>query len=424
MKKLLFITTSLFLFLMVAVSCTEKENLIEKAKPGSYTIEKMVNAIKSETESRGINNTNTDFDVVYDPDYIYLHIVGSTDFVYIPLYTVQCDAETQCKCFSYHIDILENGDALLTPYIDNNGKLASESLEIPNGSNCYFSSVEESVWKLTDEQIYHKTDLVLYRKEDNINKEIYRSIENFSITQLTNPTDDLLMGRACAAFTVVGVFYDAEQMNNNPFMQIVPFNNEKFKSVMGSYPDKWYMKIYCGGKPFVSGYDLGTEEIYSNDSSNDFGYYCTGPFVTNDENRDNSNHQFVKFTSSYQGISTYFVESWGYNSQIGNNLLTPVLNRTDSPINVYIMIKHWEGEGEPDLNWLISDDDALYTRMNITGEIYPFNNCFYNLGLIMDIRQFKKAWDEAQSSRASQSRSANGPYYFELKDAKVICETY
>ena len=74
--------------------------------------------------------------------------------------------------------------------------------------------------------------------------------------------------------------------------------------------------------------------------------------------------------------------------------------------------------------WLASDNDALYTKVDIKGFTYPENNTFYNLGLLMDIRQFKQAWDEAQSSRASQSRSANGPYYFELKDAKVICETY
>ena len=81
-----------------------------------------------------------------------------------------------------------------------------------------------------------------------------------------------------------------------------------------------------------------------------------------------------------------------------------------------------EGKGEPSEKWLTDDSDALYTRMSITGDIYPYNNCFYTLGLLMDIRQFKIAWDAAQSSRAS--RTANGMHYFELKDAKVIVEKY
>jgi hypothetical protein len=41
----------------------------------------------------------------------------------------------------------------------------------------------------------------------------------------------------------------------------------------------------------------------------------------------------------------------------------------------------------------------------------------------MDIRQFKKAWDDAQEP-PSQTRNAKGMRYFELKDAKVIVEKH
>ena len=235
-KHLLFFTTSLLLFLITTISCTDKGNPLEEIKPGSYTIETIVHAIKDEAESRGINNSNTDFDVVYDPDYIYLHIVGSEETVYIPLYTFQCTENTTCKCFRYHIDVYEDGHAKLTP-IKIDGTLASESLTIPKGASCYFSSVEESVWELEDDQIYSKTDHVLYRQKDEINKEIYRSIDNFSISQLTNNIDDLLMGRACAAFTALGLFYDAEKLNNNP---IIPIPIPNFLE---------YSKIFIGAPP-------------------------------------------------------------------------------------------------------------------------------------------------------------------------------
>ena len=423
-RHFLFFTTSLFLLLITVISCTEKGNPLEEVKPGSFTIEKMVQAIKDDAESRGINNSNTDFDVVYDPDYIYLHIVGSEETVYIPLYTVQCAENTKCKCFRYHIDVYEDGHAELTP-INRDGTLASESLTIPNGSSCYFSSVEESVWELDDDQIYRKTDHVLYRQKDGINKEIYRSIENYSITQLTNNIDDLLMGRACAAFTALGLFYDAEKLNNNPISPIILFTDEEFKNIMEDTPDKWYVKIYIGGTPFVSGYNIGTQNIQSDNELNDYGYYCTGPFSTNGTDNSKSNNQFVSFKDTFHGLSSYFLQCWGYHSSTNMRLLTPVLNDENRILDVYILIKHWEGEDEPTLEWLTDDSDALYTRMNITGEIYPYNNCFYTLGLLMDIRQFKKAWDAAQSSRPSvQSRTTNGMHYFELKDAKVIVEKY
>lgn len=430
-KHLLFFTTSLLLFLITTISCTDKGNPLEEIKPGSYTIETIVHAIKDEAESRGINNSNTDFDVVYDPDYIYLHIVGSEETVYIPLYTFQCTENTTCKCFRYHIDVYEDGHAKLTP-IKIDGTHASESLTIPKGASCYFSSVKESVWELEDDQIYRKTDPdhVLYRQKDEINKEIYRSIENFSIAQLTNNIDNLLMGRACAAFTVVGLFYDAEKLNSTPIdpilpVTIVPFTDRDFFNIMGSYPDKWYIKIYIGGSPFVSGYNIGTQNIQSDNALDDNGYYCTGSFTINESDKSKSNNQFVPFNLKYQGLSGYYLQSWGYQTDIYSRLLTPVLDDEKRILNVYILIKHWEGEGQPTLEWLTDDSDAIYTRMNITGDIYPYNNCFYSMGLLMDIRQFQKVWTEKRSSRLSvQTRNAKGMRYFELKDAKVIVEKH
>ena len=73
--------------------------------------------------------------------------------------------------------------------------------------------------------------------------------------------------------------------------------------------------------------------------------------------------------------------------------------------------------------WLASDSNALYTKVDISGYTIPENNCFYTLGLLMDIRQFKEAW-EAANNPSPASRTANGMHYFELKDAKVIVEKH
>ena len=92
-------------------------------------------------------------------------------------------------------------------------------------------------------------------------------------------------------------------------------------------------------------------------------------------------------------------------------------------MNIYILIKKWDNNSKENFEqWLASDSNALYTKVKIDEYTIPENNCFYTMGLLMDIRQFKIAWDKAQASRAS--RSANGMHYFELKDAKVIVEKY
>ena len=51
-------------------------------------VEKILQVTESESQSRGIKSANDAFDNKYDFDYIYLHIVGSEDALYIPLYTV------------------------------------------------------------------------------------------------------------------------------------------------------------------------------------------------------------------------------------------------------------------------------------------------------------------------------------------------
>jgi hypothetical protein len=60
--------------------------------------------------------------------------------------------------------------------------------------------------------------------------------------------------------------------------------------------------------------------------------------------------------------------------------------------------------------------------MNLTGygKITPKNNNFYILGLLMDIRQFKKAWDNASTSAIT--KAIGGMRYFDLENAKVVYE--
>jgi hypothetical protein len=412
-KKLLYITSLLFCFLTIAISCTEEESIVEKAVPGTYIIETSIQAIKDESTTRGINEDNDDFDVKYDPNTICLHIIGSEDYVTIPLYPGNCSNTQDCKCFSYHISVSDNGDAVVTP-MDEQGNLLDTQLAIPSGSTTYFSSVDFSIWELDETQIYPKSDHVLYTIDQNVNQEIYRSLDNFSIKELTDNGTDLVMGRACAGFTVLGLFYDAEaEAKDNIVVSC------DFESIMGSESSQWYIKIYSGGDPFVNIYNLGTMN-QENASNLNHGYYATGDF-----SNEYKNNKFKQFSQEYYGLNRKMLICYGYCTPIDTRLLTPALNTTTKALDVYILIKHWEGEGEPSEEWLHSDEDALYTRMNITGEIYPYNNCFYTLGLLMDIRQFKAAWEDAQNSRPStRSGDANGMHYFELKNSKVICERH
>lgn len=433
MKRYLsLINISLFCFLIIANSCTSNDNLPQRANPGSYTIEKVLHIIEAESQSRGIKPRNDEFDTDYDPDYVYLHKVGSEDHIFLPIYTMNCGTEKECLGFRYHIKVNDDGSAIITPILSDGTLSPDKPLEIDENSECYFSSIKENVWQLDNGTIIPKSDHYLYKYTDNeknmcdSNKEIYRSINNFSITDLSNSFDDILMERACAAFTVFGIFYDGQELDDDPYAINITLDPGEFNTVMGSNIDQWYIKLYIGGQAFVPRYDIGTnsqpaediiKENEENDNRNKHKYYSTGIFSA-----EYNNNCFQSLKSNTIGYSSCLYTGLGYYTPRTIRILAPVIPKD---LEIYLLIKKREENSTEDMNqWLASDNDALYTKVNITGFTYPENNTFYNLGLLMDIRQFKKAWDEAQSSRASQSRSANGPYYFELKDAKVICETY
>lgn len=388
---------------------------------GNYTIQKFIHAITNETQSRGINKANDNFDDKYDSTYVYLHIVGSQEALYIPLYTVNCGTKEECKCLSYNINVLENGDAIVTPIIDDKGTLASKGLSIPNGSSCYFSSVKETIWELDQEQIIPKENHVFYKRDDATNKEIYRSEGNYSIAELTNIADDLIMNRACTAFTVFCLLYDGEEMSEKEG-GLVTLTEEEFQSHLQSPSNQWYMKIYLGGNSFITEYNLGTMDK-EGDNEYNYGYYSTGDFST-----VNKNCQFNQFTVKEVAYTSFYYTGIGYRSNNKIRLLTPTLG---NDLDAYVLIKKWEGSGEPSEDWLASDEDALYTKIKLADYTKPENGYFYILGLLLDVEEFNRVWieknkqkQEAENNPAHASRSANGMHYFELENAKIICESY
>lgn len=72
--------------------------------------------------------------------------------------------------------------------------------------------------------------------------------------------------------------------------------------------------------------------------------------------------------------------------------------------------------------------DALQTKVNMTTT--PENNLFYNLGLAIDIAQFKAAWEkefgEGSTASGTTTRSLSGAPVREvtIPGAKVICDVY
>ena len=405
-------------------SCTDDDNKgIGTAEPGIYFVEKEIGpqTHAGEKLSRGIIDSN--FDAAYDPDVIYLHNMSSGEKVGIPVYACE-DCPNSGKGFRYRLEVKEDGSAVLTP-INEDGTYSENSLTIGSSESCYFSSWESDEWKLQDVQIEEipindASSYTWYRRKNDVNKEIYRSVDNFTVDGLANlisVAEPLHVSRACAGFNVLGLFYDGEEAAEGG--RFTELTADEFESVMGSDPSEWYIKIFIGGEDFLDGYNISTERPTGGNG----GYYSTND-VNWFESGNEDKNEFLQFSLCTYSTRNQMYDGFGYYTKSGNHLITPVAN--EEPVEVYVLIKHWTGAGEPDEEWLSDNSNALMTKVNT--KMITQNGLFYDVGLMMDIRLFKQAWEnaggDATMAAAKATRSTMGIREFTVKDAIVICEAY
>lgn len=436
MKKL-FILFSLCTWLCIHIcSCSDQDESVKQLDPGTYYIEMNLN---SPVETRGVEN-NHDFNTNYDPSYIYLHKIGADEQLYFPVYN-NCPNQTGGTCigFRYRMEVDALGNATITP-INADGTYSAESITLGTKESCYFFSYDAKEWKLNDNQVSSahwvsdpNSKYYFYYRDKDVNKEIYRSKNNLSVNDLGS-NSDLIMVRACAGFNILGLFYDNQSKEANDFDNDTTYtmSEETFYKIMGSYPKEWYIKIYIGGTCFPNYYNI---ESNTAQNSHPNGYYSSGD-GDKFTNKVLDSQKFLSLAASSYSIGSVKYQAYGYYTRTGNHLFTPVTGSTS--VHIYILIKHWTGTGEPDDAWLKSDVGALQTTLTDDGSVSPSNNSFYTLGLIMDLSQFKKAWeaaggDEAQqaaedavSGTTSTTRSLSGAPVREvtIPGAKVICDVY
>lgn len=434
---------------LVTTSCTDNSinsnDSPQPVEPGVYYVGMTLGTLQGNATKGVVDNKA--FDEIYEYDYIYLHKTGEatgTEPTSIRLSVWNCCEENQ-KGIRYRICIQEDGSAKITPiYVDEDGNYQHDenhNIDLAPNETCYFSSWETDEWQLDNNQISTETVgdesyQFFYRNQKN-NREIYRSETEYNIDDLSQD-GDLTLVRACAGFTLVGLFYDSsagEKFDDDGTM-LYDMDADKFEKIMGDSPDNWYIKIYIGGSSFSNQYDIKEEKA----STNSNGYYSSGDggkYV----NEDIDTQQYLRFSkrlyldgSMYNGYGYYTrTQEEGTNPLIGNYLFTPV---TGEQVDVYILIKHWTGgDGtSPNETWLNSDEGALQTKVDLsnTSAIYPANNYYYRMGLLMDINTFKQAWEDNYSSLSTTTtptvltKSPSGATVreFTLKDAKVICDVY
>lgn len=434
MKRFYFIITGLLCCAVVFTSCSDNDNFDKEKFFGNKIVEVAIETEKGNSimQAKGLNSEASDFDQNYDPSYIYMHKKGSDEVIKFPTYPYICDYTLCQKGFRYHIDVDEAGNATITP-LDMDGDLLTESLYLAAGDSVYFSSEEYNVWELPDDLITSEGTDFKYHRQKDINKEIYRSSSNYSIENLTRNNNNLSMQRACAGFKIIGLFFSKKDITiSGSGHQFAIMSSETFEDVMGSPVSEWYIKVEVGGNSFTNAFDLSTNLSVGDKAG---GYYTSGDSTLYEQGSPDES-KYLPIAARSFGTADVTYDGYGYyTSGNGNVLLTPV---TGQDVNVYIYIKHWTGGAEgPDDNWLLDDNGALRTKVNLAGSGYqaPENNSFYIMGLLMDIEQFKTAWEEAGGDAGAAGAYTNGASMLSknvkngvrdvtLKGSKVVFEAY
>ena len=243
---------------LVVTSCTDNsinnDVSSQPIEPGVYYVGMTLGTLQ-ENATKGVVD-NKAFDEIYEYDYIYLHKTGEatgTETTSIKLQVWNCEeCEENQKGIRYRICIQEDGSAIITPiYVDDEGNYKHDEtrhITLASNETCYFSSWETDEWQLDDNQISTETAgdesyHFFYRNQKN-NREIYRSETEYDIDDLSQD-GDLTLVRACAGFTLVGLFYDSsagEEWDDDGTM-MYNMDSDDFEDIMGDSPSKRYIKI-------------------------------------------------------------------------------------------------------------------------------------------------------------------------------------
>lgn len=440
MKKINHILWVAGLVIFTFLACSKDENAnTSSSRPDTYIVG--INLGVEAPLTKGVYSGT--FNSVYEEEYIYLHKktnnTSESQCIKIPVYTYDCqDPNTmrECNGFRYEVQHDDDGNYTLTPLNKDNTK--GESMTVNNDDSFYFSSIGSREWKVNyDENINHIQDFEapeevktqsneLYARDPEVNKEIYRSVNDFTLQQVLDLNGDLAMERECSGYSFMALFSTREYTEYMGYI-LTP---DKFEEIMGDSYENWYIKIYLGNV-FTANYDMQNQT--GEQESGGF-YGSTDKTKYGEEGKDDG--FYLKFNPSirpggyvetedvYQGLGYWSSDNVNY-------LFAPTNENLKNDFTAFIFIKHWNGaEGTtPDDEWLKSDDDAMYTQVTWQNliQIGIQNGVFYTCGINIDINELKAAAianglisDQTTSTKSIAATHDNKPKKFTLHNAETF----
>lgn len=396
---------SLLIIISIGIftSCSSEES-IPTMEPGSY--ERIYNIESTIGENSATTRQITDdrFTNDYDADAIYIHSLSGTSRVV--KYNVRTDLPNcpDCKGIRVRYTISEDGLSVTLVGDDNNS--ATFSLT----ENVYLSSIAEENWTHTPCGTTPVTQSPVLSRDENINKELYRSAVDHPITDFLQGTGScergILMDRTCTAFRVYFLFSKLhagviDPGGNTTYPYPTP---EDLQQIGIADISSLAAKVYLGPM-FCTSFNVKTKKAEGN--NNDV-FYAT------------NQNQYQAFEYMTVGDTNYGTETdieyqgYGIHSPQGY-LITPYNKDHTDGYHFYAFVKN--GNDDPN-----SDEGALYTEYTIdtsTEGALDFNQCEIVI-IVYDYSQLAEFAQEAASNDATTRNYWKTPQKIDLKPAKVI----
>lgn len=387
-------------------SCSNEDEIIEPEVDYEYGITVSIASTGNkngaeESTTRAIDGTGG-FTAMYDAPYVYMHSVENPA-KYVKLPIIECD-ECQStgygepgKGFQYTFCTNEDGSYTIHSTDDSSSATFGKDEEI------YFSSEESETWEGTFVDASPITGQSVLVRDEEKNKEIYRSEGNYTMQDVFNlgVNGNLLMKRKCSAFRVYFLFTELDEpQRENPTSQQYWVDEDVFEEYIGQSPFSFSGKLYIGPY-FCDTYNINTGEVGYKDGHTN-GYYAT------------NNQEYVPLTyvtySRMEGKVDQSFEGYGVSTAGADYLITPYDENSTLDFTFYAFIKNTTDNPESDVNSkYITYHWEDVTKFNTTQVIV----------IMYNYKELAKAFNSQANSSLTRG-FWKGPEKLDIKPAKVL----
>ena len=395
---------SLLIIISIGIftSCSSEES-IPTMEPGSYERIYNIESTIGENSATTRQITSDRFTNDYDADAIYIHSLSGKSRVV--KYYVRTDLPNCPDCKGIRVTYTISEDGLVTLVGDDDNKATFSLTE-----KVYLSSIAEENWTHTPCGTTPVKQSPVLSRDENINKELYRSAVDHPITDFLQGTGGcergILMDRTCTAFRVYFLFSKLHEGVTDPGGNtIFPYpTTEDLQQIGITDIQSLASKVYLGPM-FCTSFNVRTKKAEGN--NNDV-FYAT------------NNNQYQAFEYITVGDNDYGqgkkieYKGWGIQSPLGY-LITPYNQDHTGGYHFYAFVKN--GNDNPS-----SDEGSLYTEYTIdttTDGALDFNQCEIVI-IVYDYSQLEVFAQEAASNDATTRNYWKTPQKIDLKPAKVI----